>query len=322
MGPMAMLCPSEFILAILTKLIILFICVLIGVAFVTIYERKILSYMQIRKGPNKVGLKGVLQPFSDALKLFTKGGLWLSFSNIPLYLASPVLSLGIMLLLWFSIPSSLGVGEVSLGLIFILCCLSVGVYPTLGAGWSSNSKYSLLGSLRAVAQMISYEVSLALILLGFILLTLSLETSDLLRQGGHWALFLSLPLAGVWLATSLAEMNRTPFDFAEGESELVSGFNTEYSGGGFALFFLAEYGSILFMSTLFVVIFLGGLDLSLLFPIKVAWLAFLFVWARGTLPRFRYDKLMSLAWKTFLPMSLMYLIFFLGLVYLLDGAGV
>nr|UGW52816.1 NADH dehydrogenase subunit 1 [Isocladus armatus] len=299
------------ILATLVKLVILLICVLVGVAFFTLYERKILGYMQNRKGPNKLGLKGILQPFSDAIKLFTKEPVLLATSNYALFLISPVLSLGLALTLWLSFPSTLGLTEITLSLVFILCCLSAGVYPTLGAGWASNSKYSLLGSLRAVAQTISYEVSLAIILLSFIVLAAdyNLGAFALLNQ---WFFFLSPPLALVWFTSTLAETNRTPFDFSEGESELVSGFNTEYSSGGFALFFLAEYGSMLFMSGLFTLLFFNGYDLSLTFPLKIAAVAFAFVWVRGTLPRLRYDKLMNLAWKSFLPISLSYLILALG----------
>nr|QEX96220.1 NADH dehydrogenase subunit 1 [Sphaeroma terebrans] len=296
----------------LFKLIILILCVLIGVAFYTLCERKALGYIQSRKGPNKAGIKGLLQPFSDAMKLFTKEPTVLSSSNFTLLLISPALSLGLVLILWFSVPSSFGLSEITLSVVFVLCCLSAGVYPTLGAGWSSNSKYSLLGSLRAVAQTISYEVSLAITLLSFLILVSSLELARLLMTN-QWLLILSLPLSMVWLASSLAETNRTPFDFAEGESELVSGFNTEYSSGGFALFFLAEYASMLFMSSLFVFLFMNGEDNSFVLPMKITLVAFVFVWVRGTLPRLRYDKLMDLAWKIFLPVSLSYLTFFCGI---------
>lgn len=188
----------------------------------------------------------------------------------------------------------------------------------MGAGWSSNSKYSLLGSLRAVAQTISYEVRLALILLSFIILVGGFNLSLFsLYQRDCWFLFLTIPLSLIWFASCLAETNRTPFDFAEGESELVSGFNTEYRRGGFALIFLAEYASILFMRMLVALLFLGGNLISVSFYMKLAFVAFCFIWVRGTLPRFRYDKLIYLAWKRFLPVSLNYLIFFIGVKMML-----
>lgn len=269
--------------------------------------------MQIRKGPNIVGYIGILQPFSDAVKLFTKEQTPPTLSNFFVYYVSPVFSLAISLIGWCVMPYELGMMNFNMGTLFFLCCLRLGVYPVIRAGWSSNSKYSLLGSLRAVAQTISYEVRLALILLRFLFLVggFNLE-SFRLYQEKIWFLWLTLPLAGVWLASCLAETNRTPFDFAEGESELVSGFNTEYRGGGFALIFMSEYSRILFMRMLFRLIFLGGDLFRVLFYLKLVGMAFVFVWVRGTLPRLRYDKLMYLAWKSFLPVSLNYLIFFMG----------
>nr|YP_009525751.1 NADH dehydrogenase subunit 1 [Orithyia sinica]AXS67525.1 NADH dehydrogenase subunit 1 [Orithyia sinica] len=294
--------------------LILIVCVLVGVAFVTLLERKILGYIQIRKGPNKVGYAGILQPFSDAVKLFTKEQIKPTMSNFLVYYLSPVFSLFISLLIWVVIPYDLGFMSFNLSILFFFCCLGMGVYSVMVAGWSSNCKYSLLGGLRAVAQTISYEVSLALILLSFIVLVggpqLELFTK---YQDTLWFAFISLPLVLIWFSSSLAETNRTPFDFAEGESELVSGFNTEYGSGGFALIFMAEYASILFMSVLLVVVFLGSSPSSMSFYLKSVMVAFTFVWVRGTLPRLRYDKLMYLAWKSFLPVSINYLMFFIGL---------
>nr|YP_009564061.1 NADH dehydrogenase subunit 1 [Remiarctus bertholdii]QAX91424.1 NADH dehydrogenase subunit 1 [Remiarctus bertholdii] len=293
--------------------LILIICVLISVAFVTLLERKILGYIQIRKGPNKVGYMGILQPFSDAVKLFTKEQTMPTLSNFFPYYLSPVFSLFVSLVVWSVLPYETGFMNFNLGILFFLCCLSLGVYSTMAAGWSSNCKYSLLGSLRAVAQTISYEVSLALILLSVIFLIGGFNMGLFnYYQEKFWLLWFFLPLSMIWFASCLAETNRTPFDFAEGESELVSGFNTEYGAGGFALIFMAEYASILFMSTLFVIIFLGGNPCSVSFYIKLSLIAFAFVWVRGTLPRLRYDKLMYLAWKSFLPVSLNYLFFYMG----------
>nr|WOR85626.1 NADH dehydrogenase subunit 1 [Penaeus indicus] len=293
--------------------LLLIICVLVGVAFVTLLERKILGYIQIRKGPNKVGFMGLMQPFADAVKLFTKEQTLPVMSNFLPYYLSPVFSLFVSLIVWLVMPYELGLMNFSMSTLFFLCCTSLGVYTTMSAGWASNSKYSLLGSLRAVAQTISYEVSLALILLSFIFLVggfdLTLFSS---YQRDVWLLWFTFPLSLIWFASCLAETNRTPFDFAEGESELVSGFNTEYSSGGFALIFMAEYASILFMSMLFALIFLGGNLISPFYYLKLVMVAFAFVWVRGTLPRFRYDKLMYLAWKSFLPVALNYLVFFMG----------
>nr|UGW52252.1 NADH dehydrogenase subunit 1 [Gonodactylellus sp. SIO BIC C12514] len=293
--------------------IILMICVLVSVAFFTLLERKVLGYIQIRKGPNKLGFIGILQPFADAVKLFTKEQALPVMSNFLPYYLSPIFSLFISLVVWLVIPYETGLMNFSLGSLFFLCCTSLGVYTLMSAGWSSNSKYALLGSIRAVAQTISYEVSLALILLSFIFLVGGFNLnlfSD--YQSECWFAVLTLPLAGVWFVSCLAETNRTPFDFAEGESELVSGFNVEYSGGGFALIFLAEYSSILFMSALFVILFMGCSPMSLSFCLKLVFIVFSFIWVRGTLPRFRYDKLMYLSWKSFLPVSLNYLMFFMG----------
>uniref|UniRef100_A0AAU7BAC6 NADH-ubiquinone oxidoreductase chain 1 n=1 Tax=Micropathus cavernicola TaxID=3073456 RepID=A0AAU7BAC6_9ORTH len=294
--------------------LLLVICVMIGVAFLTLLERKVLGYIQIRKGPNKVGYMGVIQPFSDAIKLFTKEQTYPLRSNYLLYYFSPVFSLYLSLLVWMVFPFITFLFSFNFGLLFFLCCTSMGVYTVMIAGWSSNSNYAMLGGLRAVAQTISYEVSLALILLSFIFLIDSYSMDMFsLYQLNIWFFFITFPLALSWFASCLAETNRTPFDFAEGESELVSGFNVEYSGGGFALIFLAEYASILFMSMLFCVIFLGCDVSSFFFYVKLTFLSFMFIWVRGTLPRFRYDKLMYLAWKSFLPLSLNYLLFFVGL---------
>nr|CCI88300.1 NADH dehydrogenase subunit 1 [Thaumetopoea herculeana] len=295
-------------------LIFLILGVLVGVAYLTLLERKVLGYIQIRKGPNKVGFLGILQPFSDAIKLFMKEQTYPNFSNYFSYYFSPVVSFILSLVIWVLIPYYMNMISFSLGILFFLCCTSLGVYTVMIAGWSSNSNYSLLGGLRAVAQTISYEVSLALILMSSIIMIMSLNLISLaMYQNMVWFIFVMFPLSLCWISSSLAETNRTPFDFAEGESELVSGFNVEYSSGGFALIFLAEYSSILFMSLLFVLFYLGGYQLNFFFYLKLLFISFLFVWVRGTLPRYRYDKLMYLAWKSYLPISLNFLLFFLGI---------
>nr|UEV87294.1 NADH dehydrogenase subunit 1 [Fannia canicularis] len=302
--------------------LLLIIFVLVSVAFLTLLERKVLGYIQIRKGPNKVGIMGIPQPFCDAIKLFTKEQTYPLLSNYISYYFSPIFSLFLSLLVWMCMPMFMKLFSFNLGLLFFLCCTSLGVYTVMIAGWSSNSNYALLGGLRAVAQTISYEVSLALVLLSFIFLIGSYNMLMFYKyQMFIWFLLIMFPMALVWFSISLAETNRTPFDFAEGESELVSGFNVEYSSGGFALIFLAEYASILFMSLLFCIMFLGSDMFSFFFYLKLTFISFMFIWVRGTLPRFRYDKLMYLAWKSFLPFSLNYLLFFIGfkifLVYMM-----
>nr|WES82269.1 NADH dehydrogenase subunit 1 [Amitermes sp.] len=300
-----------FFLAVVFLLLMIF--VMVGVAFLTLLERKVLGYIHIRKGPNKVGFVGIFQPFSDAIKLFTSEQYFPLVSNYLIYYFSPIFGFFLSLLVWLLIPYLSGFISFELGLLFFLACTSLGVYTVMIAGWSSNSGYSLLGGLRALAQTISYEVSLAFILLSFVVLICSYNLVYFYSYQVYlWLIFISLPLSFVWFISCLAETNRTPFDFAEGESELVSGFNVEYGAGGFALIFLAEYASILFMSLLFCIIFLGSDLYSFFFYVKLTFISFLFIWVRGTLPRFRYDKLMYLAWSSFLPLSLNYLLFFVG----------
>nr|YP_010946608.1 NADH dehydrogenase subunit 1 [Margattea spinosa]WGO57326.1 NADH dehydrogenase subunit 1 [Margattea spinosa] len=292
----------------------LFIFVMVGVAFLTLLERSVLGYIHIRKGPSKVGLYGIFQPFSDAIKLFLSEQTFPLVSNYISYYFAPVVNLFLALIIWVLMPYLSGFFSFEMGFLFFSGCLSLGVYTIMIAGWSSNSNYSMLGGLRAVAQTISYEVSLGLLMLSFIFLVGSYNLIMLYYYQKYlWLLFIFFPLSLIWVASSLAETNRTPFDFAEGESELVSGFNVEYSSGGFALIFLAEYASILFMSMMMVMIFLGGDINSFFFYIKLVMVSFMFIWVRGTLPRFRYDKLMYLAWKGFLPLSLNYLLFFVGI---------
>nr|SPP23458.1 NADH dehydrogenase subunit 1 [Graphium androcles] len=300
-------------------MLILILGLLIGVAFLTLLERKVLGYIQIRKGPNKLGFIGMLQPFSDAIKLFTKEQIFPNYSNYLSYYFSPVVSFILSLMIWMLIPYYFNMISFNLGILFFLCCTSLGVYTIMISGWSSNSNYSLLGGLRAVAQTISYEVSLALILMSSIIMIMDFNMMNLSNyQDMIWFIFFMMPLSLCWFSSMLAETNRTPFDFAEGESELVSGFNVEYSSGGFALIFLAEYSMILFMSMLFVLVYMGGFSLKLSFYFKLTIISFLFIWVRGTLPRYRYDKLMYLSWKSYLPISLNFLLFFMGLMIFLN----
>nr|YP_009692279.1 NADH dehydrogenase subunit 1 [Anthonomus rectirostris]QEH58484.1 NADH dehydrogenase subunit 1 [Anthonomus rectirostris] len=294
--------------------LILMICVLISVAFFTLMERKILGYIHIRKGPNKVSMGGLLQPFSDGIKLFTKEQVFPSLANLILYYISPIMNLFLALLLWMCLPFFSINLNFNMSVLFFLSISSLSVYTIMLAGWSSNSNYALLGAMRAVAQTISYEVSLILIFLSFLILVGGFDLLDFFKyQKNTWFLFLLLPLSIMWVVSSLAETNRAPFDFAEGESELVSGFNVEYGSGGFAMIFLAEYASILFMSTLCVILFMGPNLYSLFFFMKVVGFAFFWVWVRGSYPRYRYDKLMYLAWKSYLAIALNMLVFYLGL---------
>nr|YP_010417842.1 NADH dehydrogenase subunit 1 [Precis tugela]USF18001.1 NADH dehydrogenase subunit 1 [Precis tugela] len=301
------------LLNIFIGMLILIVGVLIGVAFLTLLERKVLGYIQIRKGPNKMGYMGILQPFCDAIKLFSKEQVYLNYSNYLVYYFSPIMSFILSLMIWMLIPYMFNMVMFNLGVLFFLCCTSIGVYTLMIAGWSSNSNYSLLGGLRAVAQTISYEVSMSLIMMSSIILIMDFNLMKFLNyQFMIWFIFMMMPLSLCFLSSLMAETNRTPFDFAEGESELVSGFNIEYSSGGFALIFLSEYSSILFMSLLFVILYLGGYNLTFFFYLKLVFLSFFFVWVRGTLPRYRYDKLMYLCWKSYLPVSLNFLLFYMG----------
>lgn len=301
------------LIGIILSYLFLVVGVLISVAFMILFERKILGYIQIRRGPNKVGYTGILQSFGDAVKLFIKEQSIPIFSNLTPYYFSPVASLFLVVLLWVLMPYESVLIRFSLGGLFFFCCTSFGVYTLIGRGWSSNSNYALLGAVRGVAQTISYEVRMALIFLSFIFVVgrYSLEAFEV-NQSFVWFIVVSLPIFFCWVTSILAETNRTPFDFAEGESELVSGFNVEYGRGGFALLFLAEYGSIIFMSYFTVVIFIGSRGLGLVFfNFLGCFLCYWFIWVRGTLPRYRYDKLMYLAWKIFLPLSLNFMSFFI-----------
>nr|YP_009306202.1 NADH dehydrogenase subunit 1 [Panaorus albomaculatus]AOP18559.1 NADH dehydrogenase subunit 1 [Panaorus albomaculatus] len=299
--------------------IVLLVFILISVGFVTLLERKLLGYIQIRKGPNKVGFIGLLQPFSDGIKLFFKEQTYPLVSNFFIYYISPVFMLFLSFILWVMFPSLVNVYNFNFGVLFFLVCTGMGVYGVLLSGWSSNSKYAMLGCLRAVAQTISYEVSMALIMLCFFIFIFSFNFINFVYYYDCWFIYFSFPLFFCWLSSCLAETNRSPFDFAEGESELVSGFNVEYSGVNFSFIFLSEYMNIIFMSLITVVIFFGCDLFSIFFYFKVSIIIFWFIWVRGTLPRFRYDKLMYLCWSGFLPLSLNYFLFYSLFLCILVG---
>nr|YP_007624384.1 NADH dehydrogenase subunit 1 [Grus grus]YP_007624397.1 NADH dehydrogenase subunit 1 [Grus monacha]QNN84639.1 NADH dehydrogenase subunit 1 [Grus americana]ACN53670.1 NADH dehydrogenase subunit 1 [Grus grus]ACN53683.1 NADH dehydrogenase subunit 1 [Grus monacha]UPO69346.1 NADH dehydrogenase subunit 1 [Grus grus]BCD56129.1 NADH dehydrogenase subunit 1 [Grus monacha] len=286
--------------------------ILIAVAFLTLVERKILSYMQARKGPNIVGPFGLLQPIADGVKLFIKEPIRPSTSSPFLFIMTPILALLLAITIWIPLPLPFPLTDLNLGLLFLLAMSSMAVYSILWSGWASNSKYALIGALRAVAQTISYEVTLAIILLSMMVLSGNYTLSTLATtQEPLYLIFSSWPLAMMWYISTLAETNRAPFDLTEGESELVSGFNVEYAAGPFALFFLAEYANIMLMNTLTTILFLNPSSLNPpteLYPLalatKVLILSSGFLWVRASYPRFRYDQLMHLLWKSFLPLTL------------------
>nr|YP_009003535.1 NADH dehydrogenase subunit 1 [Indotyphlus maharashtraensis]AGZ19021.1 NADH dehydrogenase subunit 1 [Indotyphlus maharashtraensis] len=292
--------------------LMLIIPILLAVAFLTLAERKILGYMQLRKGPNIIGPVGLLQPIADGLKLFIKEPLRPSTSSQIMFIITPIMALSLSLMLWTPMPIPTPILNMNLSILFILALSSLAVYSILGSGWSSNSKYALIGALRAVAQTISYEVTLGLILLSTILLSGGFTLYNFLyTQELIWLLLPTWPMSVMWYISTLAETNRSPFDLTEGESELVSGFNVEYAGGPFALFFLAEYSNILLMNTMSTILFFApqlnhtNLNLTTInLMMKTMILSSLFLWIRASYPRFRYDQLMHLVWKNFLPLVL------------------
>nr|YP_010968441.1 NADH dehydrogenase subunit 1 [Monoserius pennarius]WNO18780.1 NADH dehydrogenase subunit 1 [Monoserius pennarius] len=309
----------------LIKFLIISVPVLISVAYLTLMERKVIGYSQLRKGPNVVGVYGLLQPLADGLKLFSKELIIPNHVNIFIYLLAPVLSLTLALGVWAIFPFGgfSSVSDINLGILFIFAISSIGVYATLMSGWSSNSKYAFLGALRAAAQMISYEVSIGIILICVVLLSGSLNLYKIFfsQNQSIWYLIPLLPIAIIFFISCLAETNRAPFDLTEGESELVSGYNVEYSSMAFALFFLAEYAHIIFMSFLFVILFWGGITyyLNLLFFIKGVFIIFAFVWVRTSFPRLRYDQLMHLLWKTYLPFSICCIILINSIIWFFNA---
>nr|YP_010531716.1 NADH dehydrogenase subunit 1 [Aspidoscelis laredoensis]UXX18024.1 NADH dehydrogenase subunit 1 [Aspidoscelis gularis]UXX18596.1 NADH dehydrogenase subunit 1 [Aspidoscelis laredoensis]UXX18622.1 NADH dehydrogenase subunit 1 [Aspidoscelis gularis]UXX18635.1 NADH dehydrogenase subunit 1 [Aspidoscelis gularis] len=284
--------------------------IILAVAFLTLLERKMLGYVQLRKGPNIVGPMGTLQPIADALKLFTKEPTRPLTSSPILFILSPTIALTLALMLWTPLSMPTPMANLNFAMLFILALSSMAVYTILWSGWASNSKYAMLGAMRAIAQTISYEVTLAIILLSTILTAGNFTMQTLITTQEHiWTALYTWPLMMMWFISTLAETNRAPFDLTEGESELVSGFNVEYAAGQFALFFLAEYSNILAMNTLTTLLFLNpGPMQPELFTInlltKTTLLTLAFLWARASYPRFRYDQLMHLLWKQFLPITL------------------
>nr|O78704.1 RecName: Full=NADH-ubiquinone oxidoreductase chain 1; AltName: Full=NADH dehydrogenase subunit 1 [Notamacropus eugenii]BAA32113.1 NADH dehydrogenase subunit 1 [Notamacropus eugenii] len=303
------------------NLLLYIIPILLAVAFLTLVERKDLGYMQFRKGPNIVGPYGLLQPVADGIKLFTKEPLRPLTSSFNMFIIAPILALTLARTIWTPLPMPHTLIDLNLGLLFILSLSGLSVYSILWSGWASNSKYALIGALRAVAQTISYEVTLAIILLSIMLINGSFTLKNLLiTQENMWLIVSTWPLAMMWYISTLAETNRAPFDLTEGESELVSGFNVEYAAGPFAMFFLAEYANIIAMNAMTAILFLGSSlnhnfsQLSTLsFMLKTLFLTFMFLWIRASYPRFRYDQLMYLLWKNFLPLTLALCLWFISI---------
>nr|ATN41102.1 NADH dehydrogenase subunit 1 [Podocnemis expansa]DBA36329.1 TPA_inf: NADH dehydrogenase subunit 1 [Podocnemis expansa] len=285
--------------------------ILLAMAFFTLIERKILGYMQLRKGPNIVGPYGLLQPFADGVKLLIKEPIFPLNSSLILFTLAPTLALLLALSIWLPLPMPFPLADLNLGILFLISISSFTAFTILWSGWASNSKYALMGALRAVAQTISYEVTLGIILLTLVLLSGGFNVQTFtITQEPMYLIFSSWPLAMMWYISTLAETNRAPFDLTEGESELVSGYNVEYAAGPFTLFFLAEYINILMMNTLTTILFLNHgpynspLFTSLMLMTKVTIMSMGFLWIRASYPRFRYDQLMHLLWKNFLPITL------------------
>ncbi len=301
----------------------LLVPLLLAVAYATYAERKVLAAIQLRKGPNVVGPFGLLQPFADALKMLMKETVIPSGSNRILFLMAPMLTFSLAMMAWAVIPVSDGwaIADINVGILYLFAISSLGVYGIIIAGWASNSKYAFMGALRSAAQMVSYEVSMGFVIVTVLICVGSLNLNDIvLAQTRLWFCIPLFPMFIIFFISTLAETNRSPFDLAEGESEIVAGFFVEYSAMSFALFFLGEYANMFLMSAMTTILFLGGwlgpFGLPNLGPfwfiLKVCFCMFVFIWVRGTFPRYRYDQLMRLGWKVFLPFSLIYLVLTAG----------
>lgn len=322
----------DFAMPLLTqvaRILMIVVPLLGGVAYLTLMERKVIAAMQLRKGPNVVGPFGLLQPLADGLKLFLKETIMPTKANRLVFLLAPMLTFMLAMLGWAVIPihEDFVLADINVGVLYLFAISSLGVYGIIMAGWASNSKYAFLGAIRSAAQMVSYEVSIGFVMVTVLLLVGSLNLSDIVRaQEGGWFAFSGLfPMFVIFFISSLAETNRLPFDLPEAEGELVAGYNVEYSSMPFALFFLGEYANMILMCGMTTILFLGGwlapfgLDFIpgvLWFVLKVVFLLYCFIWVRATFPRYRYDQLMRLGWKVFLPISLLWVVLTSGyLVY-------
>jgi len=332
--------PVVTVIVIIVEALCLLVPLLIGVAYLTYAERKVLAAMQLRKGPNVVGPFGLWQPFADALKMLMKETIIPSGSNPLLFLMAPMLTFALAMMAWAVIPVSDGwaAANVNVGVLYLFAISSLGVYGVIISGWASNSKYAFLGALRSAAQMVSYEVSMGFVIVTVLLVAGSLNLNDIVlaQQGAtffSWNWLPLFPMFIIFFISTLAETNRAPFDLPEGESEIVAGFFVEYSSMSFALFFLGEYANMILMSALTTILFLGGwlapfgvapftwLPGVLWFVLKICACLFVFLWVRATFPRYRYDQLMRLGWKVFLPASLIWLVLTAGVMTMIH-AGV
>ena len=311
------------ILIIVFKILLIVIPLLVFIAYLTYFERKVIGAIQLRKGPNVVGPFGLFQPIADGIKLLTKETVFPENSNKVIFILSPIITFTLALIGWAVIPIDYKIvlADINVGVMYIFAISSLGVYGIIMAGWASNSRYAFLGALRSAAQMISYEVSIGLIIISVLITSGSLNLSEIvMKQQNMWYVIPHFPMFIIFFISTLAETNRAPFDLPEAEAELVAGYNVEYSSMSFGLFFLGEYGNMILMSSMSTILFLGGwlppVDIDFFqnipgfiwFLLKVTFLLFLFLWVRATLPRYRYDQLMRLGWKVFLPLSLIWII--------------
>lgn len=318
--------PGIFIVA---KILAIVVPLLVAVAYLTYFERKVIAAMQLRKGPNVVGPLGLFQPLADGLKLFMKETVIPSSANKVVFILAPVVTFSLSMVAWAVIPFDAGMvlADINVGILYLFAISSLGVYGILMAGWASNSKYAFLGALRSAAQMVSYEISMGLVIVTVLLCVGSLNLSKIvMAQQNMWFAIPLFPMFVVFFISTLAETNRAPFDLPEAEAELVSGYNVEYSSMTFAMFFLGEYANMILMSAMTVVLFLGGwlppVDMApfnlvpgpLWFVGKICFILFLFLWVRATFPRYRYDQLMRLGWKIFLPLSLIWVVITAGVL--------
>ena len=316
--------PAGTLVLIVLKTLAILLPLLVAVAYLTYAERKVLAAIQLRRGPNVVGPFGLLQPFADAIKMMMKETVIPAGANRVLFLLAPMLTFALAMIAWAVVPVEDGcaIADINVGLLYLFAISSLGVYGIVIAGWASNSKYAFLGALRSAAQMVSYEVSMGFVLVSVLLCAGSLNLTDIVRAQQHmWFCIPLFPMFVVYFISTLAETNRAPFDIPEGESEIVAGFFVEYSSMAFALFFLGEYANMILMSATTSLLFLGGWygPFGLLPQLGPLWLIlkicaclFVFIWVRGTLPRYRYDQLMRLGWKVFLPVSLLWLVLTAG----------
>lgn len=318
---------------IMGQILLVTLPLLVCVAYLTFAERKVIGYMQIRRGPNVVGPFGLLQPIADAVKLLHKETIIPSKANPFIFLAAPAVTFTLSLAAWAVIPVSADfvISDINVGILYLFAVSSLGVYGIIMAGWASNSRYAFLGALRSTAQMVSYEVSIGLIIVSVLVCAGSMNLREIvLAQQGMWFAVPLFPLFVMFFISALAETNRAPFDLPEAEAELVSGYNVEYSSMPFALFFLGEYANMILMSAIASILFLGGwlppVDIApfnyipgfIWFAFKVSLLLFVFLWVRASLPRYRYDQLMRLGWKVFLPVSLLFVVLVPGILLYLD----